>query len=109
MRLAQICAQRGYKIPNDYYCDQPEITASNTIYRNFRELLISLIVVANISHIGNCCDHALLKDFFGNLKKVRHHEYTTREEKQQTIFHYNEMFYNPKSAHAQSAGVINEL
>lgn len=69
MRLAQICAQRGYKIPNDYYCDQPEITASNTIYRNFRELLISLIVVANINHIGNCCDNALLKDFLVTLKR----------------------------------------
>ena len=31
MRLAQICAQRGYKKPKGYYSGKPDITAPNTL------------------------------------------------------------------------------
>ncbi len=166
MRLAQICAQRGYKRPKGYYSGKPDITAPNTLEgflflavvmdlfarsivgwsmsermtdtlvqdalmaaywrrkpegtvrlhsdqgsqyssRDFRTLLSSLNMEASMSRRGNCWDNAVAESFFGNLKKekIRRHKYKTREEAKRAIFHYIEMFYNPKRRHTHNQRV----
>ena len=189
MRLAQICAQRGYKRPRGYYSGKPDITAPNTLdrafnvsapnqwwvsdityihtqegflflavvmdlfarsivgwsmsermtdtlvqdalmaaywrrkpegtvrlhsdqgsqysSRDFRTLLSSLNMEASMSRRGNCWDNAVAESFFGNLKKekIRRHKYKTREEAKRAIFHYIEMFYNPKRRHTHNQRV----
>ena len=62
---------------------------------------------ASMSRRGNCWDNTVAESFFGNLKKekIRRHKYKTREEGKRAIFHYIEMFYNPKRRHTHNRGV----
>ena len=48
------------------------------------------------SRHGNCWDNACVESFFGTLKRelIDHREYRTREEAQQDIFEYLEVFDN---------------
>ena len=51
MRLAQICAQRGYKRPKGYYSGKPDITASNTLDRAFNVSAPNQWWVSDITYI----------------------------------------------------------
>ena len=51
MRLAQICAQRGYKKPKGYYSGKPDITAPNTLDRAFNVSAPNQWWVSDITYI----------------------------------------------------------
>ena len=72
--------------------------------REFRKLLTALNIEPSMSRKGNCWDNAVAESFFSNLKKekIRRVKYKTREEARQAMFHYIEMFYNPKRRHTSN-------
>ncbi len=72
--------------------------------RNFRKLLSNLNIEPSMSRRGNCWDNAVAESFFSNLKKeqIRRTKYKTRDEARQAVFHYIEMFYNPKRRHTSN-------
>jgi putative transposase len=57
-----------------------------------------------MSRRGNCWDNAVAESFFSNLKKekTRRSVFKTREKARQALFHYVEMFYNPKRRHTNN-------
>jgi putative transposase len=59
-------------------------------------------IIPSMSRRGNCYDNAVAESFFKTLKKecVRKEIFVTREEARSKIFHYIEMFYNPKRRHS---------
>jgi len=69
--------------------------------RRFRKLLAELNIEPSMSRRGNCWDNAVAESFFSNLKKekIRRTKYKTRDDARQALFHYIEMFYNPKRRH----------
>ena len=72
--------------------------------RAYKKLLENLSIEASMSRRGNCWDNAVAESFFGNLKKekVKRKKYATRTEARQALFHYIEMFYNPKRRHTHN-------
>lgn len=72
--------------------------------RSFRKLLGSLDIEPSMSRRGNCWDNAVAESFFSNLKKekIRRIKYKTRDDARQAMFHYIEMFYNPKRRHTSN-------
>jgi putative transposase len=72
--------------------------------RNFRSLLSNLNIEPSMSRRGNCWDNAVAESFFSNLKKeqIRRIKYKTRGQARQAMFHYIEMFYNPKRRHTNN-------
>ena len=75
--------------------------------RSFRKLLNTLDIEPSMSRRGNCWDNAVAESFFSNLKKekIRRIKYKTREDARQAMFHYIEMFYNPKRRHTHNGRV----
>ena len=69
--------------------------------RRFKKLLKALNIEPSMSRRGNCWDNAVAESFFSNLKKekIRRVKYKTRDDARQAMFHYIEMFYNPKRRH----------
>nr|WP_276606063.1 IS3 family transposase [Neptunomonas sp. XY-337] len=69
--------------------------------RRFRKLLTEFNIEPSMSRRGNCWDNAVAESFFSNLKKekIRRTKYKTRDDARQAMFHYIEMFYNPKRRH----------
>ena len=59
---------------------------------------------ASMSRRGNCHDNAVAESFFQLLKRerIRRRTYPTREDARQDVFHYIEMFYNPKRKHTNN-------
>lgn len=59
---------------------------------------------ASMSRRGNCHDNAVAESFFQLLKRerIRRRAYPTREAARQDVFHYIEMFYNPKRKHTNN-------
>jgi putative transposase len=59
---------------------------------------------ASMSRRGNCHDNAVAESFFQLLKRerIRRKTYPTREAARQDVFHYIEMFYNPKRKHTNN-------
>lgn len=59
-------------------------------------------VTHSMSRKGNCWDNSVAESFFHTLKtELTHHvTYKTREEAQQSIFEYIEVFYNQKRIHS---------
>jgi putative transposase len=59
---------------------------------------------ASMSRRGNCLDNAVAESFFQLLKRerIRRRTYPTREAARQDVFHYIEMFYNPKRKHTNN-------
>lgn len=57
-----------------------------------------------MSRRGNCHDNAVAESFFQLLKRerIRRRTYPTREAARQDVFHYIEMFYNPKRKHTNN-------
>ena len=69
-----------------------------------QELLERNGVIASMSRKANCWDNAVAESFLSNLKKekIRRIKYKTRDEAKQGMFHYIEMFYNPKRRHTNN-------
>jgi putative transposase len=61
-------------------------------------------LVCSMSRRGNCHDNAVAESFFQLLKRerVRNRTYASREEARRDVFHYIEMFYNPKRRHGNN-------
>ncbi len=59
---------------------------------------------ASMSRRGNCHDNAVAESFFQLLKRerIRRRTYPNREAARQDVFHYIEMFYNPKRKHTNN-------
>jgi putative transposase len=59
-------------------------------------------IIPSMSRRGNCYDNAVVESFFKTLKRecVKKQTFITREEAKSKIFHYIEMFYNPKRRHS---------
>ncbi len=59
-------------------------------------------LVASMSRRGNCYDNAVKESFFSTLKmeRVRRQIYAARSAARADIFHFIEMFYNPKRKHS---------
>lgn len=74
---------------------------SQYIGSNYQDLLSDLNLDASMSRRGNCWDNAVAESFFSNLKKecVPKKGFNSRSEGRQSVFHYIEMFYNPKRRH----------
>lgn len=86
-----------------FHSDQGSQYAS----RNFKKLLSKLNIEPSMSRRGNCWDNAVAESFFSNLKKeqIRRIKYKTREHAKQAMFHYIEMFYNPKRRHTSNGRI----
>ena len=61
----------------------------------------------SMSRRGNCHDNAVAESFFQLLKRerIKRKTYADREAARQDVFHYIEMFYNPKRRHSFSNGL----
>lgn len=61
----------------------------------------------SMSRRGNCYDNAVAESFFQLLKRerIRRRIYMNRDEARQDVFHYIEMFYNPKRRHGYTNDV----
>jgi putative transposase len=59
---------------------------------------------ASMSRRGNCHDNAVAESFFQLLKRerIRRRTYPNRKAARQDVFHYIEMFYNPKRKHTNN-------
>jgi putative transposase len=68
----------------------------------WQALLKSHNLIPSMSRRGNCYDNAVAESFFKTFKRecVRKQIYITRQEAKSDIFHYIEMFYNPKRRHS---------
>jgi len=75
--------------------------------RHFKKLLSEFNIEPSMSRRGNCWDNAVAESFFSNLKKekIRRTKYKTRDEARQAMFHYIEMFYNPKRRHTSNGRI----
>jgi len=65
----------------------------------WREFLTDHNLEASMSRRGNCYDNAVAESFFHLLKTER---IKTRKDARQDVFDYIELFYNPKSRHANN-------
>ena len=68
----------------------------------YQKLLNDNEFVCSMSRKGNCWDNAVAESFFHTLKTelVHHEDFQTREEAQQAIFEYIEVFYNRQRKHS---------
>ena len=60
-----------------------------------------------MSHVGNCCDNAVVESFFGLLQRERVHRrrYLTRADAWADIFDYIERYYNRQRRHSHTEGL----
>ena len=72
--------------------------------REWQSFLRQHNLEASMSRRGNCHDNAVAESFFQLLKRerIRRRTYPTREAARQDVFHYIEMFYNPKRKHTNN-------
>lgn len=72
----------------------------------WQDFLKSHNLVASMSHRGNCHDNVVAESFFQLLKRerIRRQIYLTRDLARSDVFHYIEMFYNPRVS--REAGAI---
>ena len=66
--------------------------------QDYQKLLKQFGMTASMSRKGDCWDNAPMESFWGSLKNelVHHRQFATREEAQQEISEYIEVFYAPK-------------
>ena len=71
---------------------------------SFRERLSAWGCRQSMSRKGNCWDNAVTEAFFGVLKNemIHHEQFRTRQEAQDKIFDYIEVFYNRSRIHSAS-------
>lgn len=67
-----------------------------------RALLQAYGIRQSMSRRGNCWDNSVAESFFHTLKVelVHHENFKTREEAEQAIFHYIEVYYNKLRMHS---------
>ena len=68
----------------------------------YQQLLSDNGFICSMSRKGNCWDNAVAESFFHTLKTelIHHEDFQTREEAQQAIFDYIEVFYNRQRKHS---------
>ena len=68
----------------------------------YQQLLSDNGFICSMSRKGNCWDNAVAESFFHTLKTelIHHEDFQTREEAQQAIFEYIEVFYNRQRKHS---------
>ena len=68
----------------------------------YQQLLSDNGFICSMSRKGNCWDNAVAESFFHTLKTelIHHEDFQTREEAQQAIFEYVEVFYNRQRKHS---------
>ena len=68
----------------------------------YQQLLSDNGFICSMSRKGNCWDNAVAESFFHTLKAelIHHEDFQTREEAQQAIFEYVEVFYNRQRKHS---------
>ncbi len=81
-----------------WHTDRGSQYASNS----HRDLLKEHHIVQSMSRKGNCWDNAVAESFFHTLKTglTNHKKYQTRDEAQEDIFDYIEVFYNRQRLHS---------
>jgi len=81
-----------------WHTDRGSQYASNS----HRKLLEEHGIVQSMSRKGNCWDNAVAESFFHTLKTglTNHKQYQTRDEAQEDIFDYIEVFYNRQRLHS---------
>jgi len=69
---------------------------------SYREIIHANGFKQSMSRKGNCWDNAPMESFFKTMKveEVYRRKYQTREEAQQSIFEYIEIFYNRQRLHS---------
>lgn len=74
----------------------------------YRALQESYGMTTSMSRKGNCWDNAPMESFFGTLKteSLHHYRFATREQAQQVVFEYIEVFYNRIRRHAKIGNQI---
>ena len=67
-----------------------------------RDLLLKNGIIQSMSRKGNCWDNAVAESFFHTLKTelIYHEIYETRDEANQSIFEYIEVYYNRERSHS---------
>jgi len=75
---------------------------SQYVSERYQKLLSENEFVCSMSRKGNCWDNAVAESFFHTLKTelIHHEDFQTREEAQQAIFEYIEVFYNRQRKHS---------
>jgi len=75
---------------------------SQYVSDRYKRLMKDNGFICSMSRKGNCWDNAVAESFFHTLKTelVHHEDFQTREEAQQTIFEYIEVFYNRQRKHS---------
>ena len=71
----------------------------------FRSFLAETEVIQSMSRRGNCYDNAVIESFWATLKTECFNNFreglpATRQQAQEQIFHYIELFYNRKRLHS---------
>jgi transposase InsO family protein len=74
----------------------------------YQAMLEASGAVGSMSRKGNCYDNAVAESFFGSLKTewTEHENYRSREQAEQSIFEYVEVFYNRQRRHS-SLGYVS--
>ena len=67
----------------------------------YQQTLRTLGITCSMSRTGDCYDNAVAERFFWSLKHewTNHRTYADLEAARQSVFHYIEMFYNPRRRH----------
>ena len=75
---------------------------SQYVSERYQKLLTDNEFACSMSRKGNCWDNAVAESFFHTLKTelIHHEDFQTREEAQQSIFEYIEVFYNRQRKHS---------
>lgn len=75
---------------------------SQYVSDRYQKLLGDNDFTCSMSRKGNCWDNAVAESFFHTLKTelIHHEDFQTREEAQQAIFEYIEVFYNRQRKHS---------
>lgn len=74
---------------------------------DYQEQLKKAGIQVSMSRKGNCYDNAPMESFWGTLKTelVHHRRYATRQQAQQDITEYIELFYNRQRRHSRLGDV----
>ena len=81
------------------HSDQGKPYVSN----QYQQLMTDHGIQCSMSRKGNCWDNAPMESFYHSLKTewVRFEDYLNHDEARASVFHYIELFYNPKRLHSK--------
>jgi transposase InsO family protein len=104
--LDKALATRGKQEGLIFHSDRGSQYASLRV----RKLLEQNEIKQSMSSKGNCYDNAPTESFFSTMKRelVYRERYQTREEAEQSLFEYIEVFYNRQRRHS-SLGYISPM